>query len=89
LKIKNRQDNESPNNDNKNENQNNIDETDIQLYIQSFSHCNEQLKSNLLNISIINIVLSILFTIIITKKGKQKYYLFTPIPRNAQSRNKR
>ena len=23
------------------------------------------------------------------KKGKQKYYLFTPIPRNAQNRNKR
>ena len=49
LKIKNRQDNEKPNNDSKNENQNSIDETDIQLYIQSFSHCNEQLKSNLLN----------------------------------------
>ena len=44
LKIKNRQDN-----GNKNENEIDIDETDIQLYIQSFSHCNEQLKSNLQN----------------------------------------
>ena len=44
LKIKNRQDN-----DNKTENEIDIDETDIQLYIQSFSHCNEQLKNKLLN----------------------------------------
>ena len=44
LKIKNIQDNIDSNMraDKKND-----DETNIQLYIQSFSHCNEQLKSNM------------------------------------------
>ena len=47
LKIKNRQDNSNLNN--KNQNQNDIDESNIQIYIQAFSHCNEQLKIMLNN----------------------------------------
>ena len=45
LKIKNRQDNVISNNEKKN--QNDFDESNIQIYIQAFSHCNEQLKSML------------------------------------------
>ena len=47
LKIKNRQDNANSNTENKS--QNDIDESNIQIYIQAFSHCNEQLKSILNN----------------------------------------
>ena len=43
LKIKNRQDNSNSNKESKNKND--IDESNIQIYIQTFSHCNEQLKS--------------------------------------------
>ena len=45
LKIKNIQDNINSNATN--ENKNDSDEANIQLYIQSFSHCNEKLKRNL------------------------------------------
>ena len=47
LKIKNRQDNINSNNEIKEKNDN--DENNIQLYIQSFSHCNEQLKTMIMN----------------------------------------
>ena len=43
LKIKNREDNIDSYTDNNND----IDEANIQLFIQSFSHCNEQLKTNM------------------------------------------
>ena len=46
LKIKNREDNKDSNNDTNTENKSDIYEENIKLYMQSFSHYNEQLKND-------------------------------------------